>query len=146
MVRTPLVVAAGLVAASLALAVPAMARQSAATALTGTVGPGFTITLTKAGKKVSSLKPGSYAITVNDKGNIHDFHLMGPGVNKVITTVPFVGKKTVTVTLGKGTYTYQCDPHAASGMKATFKVAASSSSSSTTTTTTSATGSSGRTY
>jgi plastocyanin len=28
----------------------------------------------------------------------------------------------VTVMLKKGTYTYQCDPHAASGMKATFKV------------------------
>jgi plastocyanin len=26
------------------------------------------------------------------------------------------------VTLKKGTYAYQCDPHAASGMKATFKV------------------------
>jgi plastocyanin len=24
--------------------------------------------------------------------------------------------------LKKGTYTYQCDPHAASGMKGTFKV------------------------
>ena len=43
-------------------------------------------------------------------------------MNKVITTVPFVGKKTVTVTLKKGTYTYQCDPHACSGMKGTFKV------------------------
>jgi plastocyanin len=121
--RKPLVLAAAVAAASLALAVPAMARQSAATPLTGTVGPGFTITLTKGGKKVSSLKPGSYAITVSDKASVHDFHLLGPGVNKVITTVPFIGKKSVTVTLKKGTYTYQCDPHAASGMKATFKVA-----------------------
>ena len=88
----------------------------------GTVGPGFTITLTSGGKKVSTLKPGSYKVTVNDKASIHDFHLFGPGVNKVITTVPFTGTKSVTVTLKKGTYTDQCDPHAASGMKATFKV------------------------
>ena len=66
---------------------------------------------------------GTYAITVTDKATIHDFHLIGPGVNKVITTVPFQGKKTVTVTLKKGTYTYQCDPHAGAGMKGTFKVA-----------------------
>jgi plastocyanin len=28
----------------------------------------------------------------------------------------------VTVTLQKGTYTYQCDPHASQGMKGTFEV------------------------
>ncbi len=120
MTRKPLVLAAAV--ASLALAVPAVAHQ-AATPLTGTVGPGFSIALTSGGKKVSSLKPGSYAITVNDKAAIHDFHLLGPGVNKVITSVSFQGKKSVTVTLEKGTYTYQCDPHAAAGMKGTFKVA-----------------------
>jgi plastocyanin len=121
MPRHSLVATAALAVASLALAAPAVAKP-AATPLAGTVGPGFSITLAKAGKKVTSLKAGSYAITVSDKASIHDFHLLGPGVNKVITTVPFVGKKSVTVTLKKGTYTYQCDPHAASGMKATFKV------------------------
>jgi plastocyanin len=121
MPRHSLVATAALAVASLALAAPAVAKP-AATPLAGTVGPGFTITLTKAGKKVTSLKAGSYAVTVSDKANIHDFHLLGPGVNKVITTVPFVGKKSVTVTLKKGTYTYQCDPHAARGMKGTFKV------------------------
>jgi plastocyanin len=121
MPRHSLVATAAIAVASLALAAPAVAKP-AATPLAGTVGPGFTITLAKAGKKVTSLKAGSYAITVSDKASIHDFHLLGPGVNKVITTVPFVGKKSVTVTLKKGTYTYQCDPHAASGMKATFKV------------------------
>jgi plastocyanin len=122
MPRHSLVATAALAVASLALAAPAVAKPSS-TALAGTVGPGFSITLAKAGKKVTSLKAGSYTITVSDKAKIHDFHLLGPGVNKVITTVPFAGKKTVTVTLKKGTYTYQCDPHAAAGMKATFKVA-----------------------
>jgi plastocyanin len=122
MTRITTVLALGAAAASLAFAAPAIAHPTA-TALTGTDGPGFTITLTEAGKAVKSLKAGSYTITVNDKASVHDFHLLGPGVNKVITTVPFVGKKTVTVKLAKGTYTYQCDPHAASGMKGTFKVA-----------------------
>jgi plastocyanin len=122
MSRKTIAVSAALAVASLGLAAPAFAHPAAATPLAGTVGPGFTITLAKGGKKVSTLKPGSYTIKVADKANIHDFHLFGPGVNKVITTVPFVGTKSVTVTLKKGTYTYQCDPHAASGMKATFKV------------------------
>jgi plastocyanin len=122
MPRTSTFLVLAAAAASLAFAAPAVAQPSA-TALAGNVGPGFTITLTKGGKAVKSLKAGSYTITVNDKASVHDFHLLGPGVNKVITTVPFVGKKTVTVKLAKGTYTFQCDPHAASGMKGTFKVA-----------------------
>jgi plastocyanin len=99
---------AGLVA-TLALAAPIGAMTPAK--LTGTVGPGFTITLKKGGVKVKTLKAGSYKITVADKSNIHDFHLIGPGVNKMITTVAFKGTKTVTVRLKKGRYTYKCDPH-----------------------------------
>ena len=121
MSRTIPLTAAALTA-SLALAVPALAGQTAATPLAGTVGPGFTITLTMNGKAVKSLKHGTYTITVKDKASIHDFDFFGPGVKKVITSVPFVGTKKVTVTLKKGTYTYQCDPHARAGMKATFKV------------------------
>lgn len=102
-------VAAGLVAA-LALAAPIGATGSA-TKLTGTVGPGFTITLKKGSAKVKTLKAGTYMITVNDKSNIHDFHLTGPGVNKMITTIGFKGTKSVTVKLKKGRYTYRCDPH-----------------------------------
>jgi plastocyanin len=46
---------------------------------------------------------------------------MGPGVNK-LTTVSFTGTKKWTVTLKPGTYTYQCDVHASSGTKGTFRV------------------------
>jgi len=60
---------------------------------------------------VKLLKAGTYSITVADKSNIHNFHLIGPGVNKEITTVPFVGTKTVVVALRKGTYRFICDPH-----------------------------------
>jgi plastocyanin len=121
MKRTFLLTAAA-VTASLALAAPSMAASSAATPLAGTVGPGFTITLTKGGKAVKTLPHGSYVITVKDKSAAHNFHIFGPGVAKVVTTVPFQGTKKVTVTLKKGKYTYQCDPHAQSGMKATFTV------------------------
>jgi plastocyanin len=122
MTRTTKLTTAAL-AASLALAAPALAGPAAATPLAGTVGPGFTITLAKAGKNVKTLKPGSYVITVKDKSSKHNFHIFGPGVAKVVTSVPFVGTKKVTVTLKKGTYTIQCDPHATMGMKSKFKVA-----------------------
>ena len=108
------------VAVALAIGTSA-AVADAATTLNGTVGPGFTITLKKGTAKVKTLKPGKYSITVKDKSNIHDFHLKGPGVNKIITATPFQGSKTVTVTLKKGKYTYVCDPHA-TVMKGSFTV------------------------
>jgi plastocyanin len=88
----------------------------------GTVGPGFTISLTKGGKKVTSLKAGvRYRFDITDRSSIHDFHLSGPGTNKVITGVGFTGKKSVTLTLKRGTYRYVCDPHS-SVMKGSFRV------------------------
>ena len=105
-----------------AVALAAAATSSAATPkLTGVVGPGFTITLKNGAKVVKTLKAGTYTIAVSDKASIHNFHLIGPGVNKA-TTVPFTGKKTWKVKLKAGTYTYQCDPHASAGMKGTFEV------------------------
>jgi plastocyanin len=103
----------------LVLAAPATSATSAAT-LTGTVGPGFTISLTVAGKKVSKLKAGTYTIVVLDKAADHNFHLKGPGVNKS-TSVSARSTTTWKVTLKKGSYTYVCDPHA-SFMKGSFTV------------------------
>jgi len=97
--------------ATAALALMLAAPASSATALTGTVGPGFTISLTAGGKKVSKLKAGTYTITISDKSNIHDFHLSGPGVNKT-TSVGGTGSQSWTVKLKPGKYHYQCDPHA----------------------------------
>jgi hypothetical protein len=120
MFRIPLLIAG--LATMLVLAAPS-AGMGGVTKLTGTVGPGFTITLKKGSAKVKTLTPGKYSITVNDKSNIHNFHLKGPGVSKS-TTVAFKGTKQWTVTLKKGTYTYVCDPHAAMpSMKGTFRVA-----------------------
>ncbi len=118
--KTKLITTLTVAAVALATAAVAFPRSSAPK-LTGSVGPGFTISLKQGTKKVTSLKAGRYTITVRDKADIHNFHLRGPGVNKQITTVPFKGTKTVTVTLKKGTYTYVCDPHASS-MHGSFKV------------------------
>jgi plastocyanin len=113
---------ATLLALGAAATAPATALAKApAHTLTGEVGPGFSIELKQGSKDVKSLKAGTYTIKVEDKGNIHNFHLIGKGVNKS-TTVPFTGKQTWKVTLKPGKYTYQCDPHAASGMKGTFTV------------------------
>jgi plastocyanin len=90
--------------------------------LEGETGPGFEIEVKQNGEDAESVKAGTYTLKVEDKSNMHNFHLIGPGVDEVVTTVPFEGDKTVTVTLEPGTYTYQCDPHAASGMKGTFEV------------------------
>jgi plastocyanin len=112
-----------LAVAALFALVTAAPTTAATTKLVASVGPGFTITLTKGGKKVTTLKPGTYAITVNDKSTFHNFHLTGPGVNKK-TGVAFKGTpaKPWTVTLRKGTYRYVCDPHA-SQMRGSFRVA-----------------------
>jgi plastocyanin len=109
------------VLAAIAVLVAAASAAAATPKLVGVTGPGFTITITSAGKAVKSLKAGTYAISVQDKSSIHNFHLTGPGVNKS-TTVPFTGTKTWTVKLKPGTYTYKCDIHASSGMLGKFKV------------------------
>jgi plastocyanin len=95
---------------------------SASGTLEGETGPGFEIEVKQNGKDAESVKAGTYTLKVEDKSNQHNFHLIGPGVDEVVTDVGFVGDKSVTVTLKQGTYTYQCDPHAASGMKGTFEV------------------------
>jgi plastocyanin len=92
--------------AVLALAAPTFAASRANT-LTGTDGPGFTITMNK-----KTVKAGTYVITIHDRSSIHDFHLTGPGVNKV-TSVPAVSTTKWTVKLKKGTYNFVCDPHRA---------------------------------
>jgi plastocyanin len=117
MSRIRLALVAALAAGALVIA---SAQAAAPPKLVGTVGPGFTITLTKGGKKVSALMHGSYTIVVADKANNHNFHLTGPGVNKT-TSVGGMGVTTWKVTLKKGTYKYVCDPHAGF-MKGSFKV------------------------
>jgi plastocyanin len=81
--------------------------------LTATVGPAATISLrTARGARVTRLKAGRYRILVRDRSTMHNFHLVGPGVNKR-TTPRFRGTVTWTVTFRKGRiYRFVCDPHA----------------------------------
>jgi plastocyanin len=97
--------------------------QGAGTALTGEVGPGYTVEVKKDGKDLKTIKAGTYKIKVEDKASIHNFHLFGPGLNKK-TGVSFKGNVTWTIKLKTGKYTYQCDVHYLSGMKGTFRVTA----------------------
>jgi plastocyanin len=92
------------IAVSLAFASGSFAATKAST-LTGTVGPGYTISMSK-----KTVKAGAYTITIHDLASIHDFHLTGAGVNKV-TSVSGTGTTTWKVTLKKGKYTFVCDPH-----------------------------------
>ena len=116
MTRSRQIMLAGL--AALVVAAPAWGK---ATPLAGTVGPSFTISLKKAGAKITTTRRGSYTITVNDRSDFHNFRLRGPGVNRAVTTVGFVGRKSVTVTLRPGRYTFLCDPHP-TDMRGTFRV------------------------
>jgi plastocyanin len=112
-----LVVAAAVTAAF----VPA--GQGAGETLTGTVGPGFTITLTSGGAGVTQLDAGTYTIQVSDKSEFHNFHLTGPGGVSQFTGIEEMGDFTWNVTLVDGVYTYLCDAHPSS-MKRTFRVGA----------------------
>ncbi|HEY6835775.1 MAG TPA: hypothetical protein VI142_04815 [Gaiellaceae bacterium] len=108
-----------------AVLLPGSARPAAtATALTGSVGPGFTISLKDSnGVGVSHLDPGDYTITVQDLDATmtHNFHLFGPGVDQA---TPFqAGTWTWNVTFTDGVYTFHCDAHPTI-MKGTFRVGA----------------------
>jgi plastocyanin len=72
--------------------------------INGSVGPGFTITVSSKPKK-----GGTYKLVVSDKSCIHNFDLVG---TKAVTSVSGTGTKTFTVALKAGkTYTFYCDPH-----------------------------------
>ncbi len=111
------------VVAFVALTLVFIATASATTPkLTGTVGPGYTISLEKGGTKVTKLTPGKYTFVVSDKATIHNFSLDGPNdLEKTFTSVPFKGTKTITLTLKKGTYKFYCEAHE-STMFGHFKV------------------------
>ena len=75
------------------------------------VGPGFSISLTNdSGARVTRLDPGTYEIEVEDESEEHNFHLRGPGVDRM-TGIGETGKELWTVTFRDGVYSYVCDPH-----------------------------------
>jgi plastocyanin len=104
-----------LLATGLAAAMFLVSAEASTPKLIGTVGPGFTITLKKGAAKVKTLKAGKYAFVITDKASIHDFTIErekgGPKIEKTLTGTSFQGKKTVTVTLKKGSWKFYCSIH-----------------------------------
>ncbi len=95
----------------------ASAAPTATPKLIGKVGvnDAFTISLKSAtGKKVKTLKAGTYKFVITDGSDIHNYVLEGPGVARDITTIPFKGTKTVSIKLRKGKYKYYCRAHESS--------------------------------
>ena len=86
--------------------------DSQATRLIGTVADPGTITLThENGAPVTTLAPGTYDIAVTDNTVFHNFHLTGPGGLDRSTGVIAQESPTWSLTLGVGSYHFQCDPH-----------------------------------
>jgi plastocyanin len=108
-------------AAAAAVLVFASGAGAQSPTLFGTVGPGFQIKLADvSGNPVTHLDPGPYTIQIEDKADIHNFHLTGLGVDKA-TDIEQTGTLLWTVTFTNGTYRYQCDPHFTT-MRGTFTV------------------------
>src|SRR2546421_6960939 len=105
-------------AVALAVAGAALSRSSATPTLKGVVGPGYTISLKKGGKKVKTLKAGKYRIVVSDKSSFHNFTLerekpSKPKMEKLLSGTGFTGSKTVTWTLKPGNWRAYCSIHEA---------------------------------
>jgi hypothetical protein len=65
------------------------------------------VTLTRGGKAVSTLKSGRYKFVIDDTTAHSGFLLDRPnGTTLVVTSLAFVGKRTVTVTLNRGHWGY----------------------------------------
>jgi plastocyanin len=90
--------------------------------LSGRVGPGRTIALTRGKTPVGTLKAGKYRVTVRDLTRADNFHLLGPGVNKK-TAVRGRGTVTWTVTFRAGQYRYRSDAHKQLSRKFAVKAA-----------------------
>jgi hypothetical protein len=119
-------VLAFVMAAALVAAGAAFSRSSSTPTLKGVVGPGFSIKLTKGGKKVKTLRAGKYKIVISDKSDFHNFTLerekpSSPHMEKHITSTAFTGSKTLVWTLKPGSWRAYCSIHEAQ-MHQDFKV------------------------
>ena len=115
MFRPALVLVGAAAVGALLLSTVAFGQSSAAKTLKGTVGPGYTISLMQNGKKVKRLKAGTYKFVISDKASIHNFVVekeRGSGkFEKSLTSIGFMGTKSVTVKLTKGQWKFYCKPH-----------------------------------
>jgi hypothetical protein len=91
------------------LTTPTPKPKPRVSALVGTVGPASISLRKTSGGSAKTLSAGKYVVTARDRSAAQNFRLIGPGVNKS-TGVAFVGTRTWTVTLRRGTYRFQSDP------------------------------------
>jgi plastocyanin len=111
-----LVVAMAGLATALVISGAALSQGTAIPKLKGTVGPGYTIKLTRNGAKVSSVKAGKYTFAIADKSSFHNFTIeqeKGGKFEKHLTGTAFTGSKTATLTLKRGKWKYYCSNHEA---------------------------------
>ena len=118
MPRKPLLVLAVLTAVALTVAGAALSRSTSTPTLKGVVGPGYSIKLTKGGKRVKSLKAGKYRFVITDKSTFHNFTVerekpAKPKLERHITSTGFTGSKTIVMTLKPGSWSFYCSIHEA---------------------------------
>lgn len=81
------------------------------TTLRAVTGSDFAIALVgEDNAPVTSLERGTYTIAVDDRSPDHNFHLVGPGIDRE-TTLAAVGQQTWTVRVTGGSYEFFCNPH-----------------------------------
>ncbi len=126
--KRSIAIIAGCLVAGLVLAGTAFSRATSTPTLKGVVGPGFTISLKKAGKSVKgkTLKAGTYKFVISDKSDFHNFTLerekpKKPHFEFHITKTGFTGSKTKIITLKPGSWRFYCSIHEAM-MHGDFKV------------------------
>ena len=76
--------------------------------LDATVAPGGAPSLTRAGKAVTALASGRYRLRITDRDAKHGLMILGPKstASRTLTGTSFVGRRTVTVSLTPGRWTY----------------------------------------
>jgi plastocyanin len=115
-----------LAAVALTAAGAAFSHTSSTPTLKGVVGPGYSIKLTKGGKRIASLRAGTYKFVISDRSTYHNFTVerekpSTPKLEKHLTGTGFTGTKTVSMTFKPGSWSFYCSNHEAQ-MHGDFKV------------------------
>jgi hypothetical protein len=118
MPRKPFLALAILTAVALTAAGAGLGHSTSTPTLKGVVGPGYSIKLTKGGKRVKSLKARKYRFVITDKSSFHNFTVerekpAKPKLEKHITSTAFTGSKTIVMTLKPGSWRFYCSIHEA---------------------------------
>jgi hypothetical protein len=97
------------------------APAHAAAKLIATVQPGSISFETLAGKRVTTLRSGTYVVVVRDRTVRDNFHLFYPPTVDLKTRIGFVGTKQWRIVFRPGVYAYFADAHRGT-LKGSFRV------------------------